>query len=38
VAEGETTFCADKSVMLRANNGKNLVWNNGETNSMININ
>ena len=38
MAEGETTFCADKSVSLRANNGKNLVWNNGETNSMININ
>lgn len=38
VAEGETTFCADKSVKLRANNGNNLVWNNGETNTLINVN
>lgn len=38
VAEGETTFCADKSVKLTANNGNNLVWNNGETNTSINVN
>lgn len=38
VAEGETVFCADKSVRLRANIDKNLVWNNGETNTIINVN
>jgi hypothetical protein len=38
VAEGETAFCADKSVRLKANNTKSLVWNNGETNTTINVN
>ncbi|GGD59880.1 hypothetical protein GCM10011514_24810 [Emticicia aquatilis] len=38
VAEGETTFCADKSVKLTANTLRNLVWNNGETNISITAN
>jgi hypothetical protein len=38
VAEGETTFCADKSVRLKANYDNNLIWNNGENNTIINVN
>jgi len=37
-AEGETTFCADKSVRLTSNTVKNLVWNNGETSPSIMVN
>jgi hypothetical protein len=36
--EGDTTFCADKSVRLSANFVKNPVWNNGNTNNVINVN
>jgi hypothetical protein len=38
MAEGETAFCADKSVRLKASITDNLVWNNGETKMVINVN
>ncbi len=38
MAEGETTFCSDKSVRLKASNTDNLVWNNGETKMAIIVN
>lgn len=38
VAEGETTFCSDKSVKLSSNTLRNLVWSNGETSPSIVVN
>lgn len=37
IAEGETTFCTDKSVKLTANTTNNLVWNNGEKSVTISV-
>lgn len=37
-AEGETTFCADRSVKLTSNVNNNLRWSNGETNTTITVN
>ena len=36
--EGETVFCADKSVKLSSNITNNLVWNNGEAKPSIVVN
>lgn len=38
VAEGETKFCADKSVRLTSNRSNNLSWNTGDTNASIVVN
>lgn len=38
IAEGETTFCSDKSVRLVSNRFGNLSWNNGDTNASIIVN
>lgn len=36
--EGSTTFCADKSLNLRANISNGIRWNNGQDQQVINVN